>query len=128
MTKRIYRVRITEYPASLNEWAERMAAGEGLPDWSPDGWEPDEKYLDMFPDGVFRWPSTNRLYRSRSSAVERARLIETYGASCVVESADLAWEEIGAAARRHAAERDFARAERLEAEAAKLRARHEVLA
>lgn len=127
MTKRIYRVRITDYPASMKEW-------ENNPDnidedgtyyfpWAPEGWEPDAAYLRMHPDGLFRWPSTRHLYRSRSAALDRAHLIEFYGATCVVESADLRWEEIGKAVRRRAAERDLARAERLEAEASILRDR-----
>ncbi|MDY3678142.1 MAG: hypothetical protein SO046_02845 [Actinomyces urogenitalis] len=120
MTKRIYRVRITDYPASMKERGNDYTT---LSTWAPDGWEPDAAYLRMHPDGLFRWPSTRHLYRSRSAALDRAHLIEFYGATCVVESADLKWEEIGKAVRRRAAERDLARAERLEAQAAILRDR-----
>ncbi|WP_172121451.1 hypothetical protein [Actinomyces faecalis] len=120
MTKRIYRVRITDYPVSMKEW-------ENDPDnqfpWEPEGWEPDADYLRTYPDGFFRWPSTRRLYRSRSGALGRAHLIQSYGATCVVEYADLEWEEIDAAVRRRAADRDRARAERLEAQASALRER-----
>lgn len=120
MTKRIYRVRITDYPASMKERGNDYTT---LSTWAPEGWEPDAAYLRTYPDGLFRWPSTRRLYRSRSAALDRAHLIEFYGATCVVESADLKWEEIGKAVRRRAAERDLARAEHLEAQAAFLRAR-----
>lgn len=120
MTKRIYRVRITDYPASMKERGNDYTT---LSTWAPEGWEPDAAYLRTYPDGLFRWPSTRHLYRSRSAALDRAHLIEFYGATCVVESADLKWEEIGKAVRRRAAERDLARAEHLEAQAAFLRAR-----
>lgn len=120
MTKRIYRVRITDYPASMKKRGNDYTT---LSTWAPDGWEPNAAYLRTYPDGLFRWPSTRHLYRSRSAALDRAHLIERYGATCVVESADLKWEEIGKAVRRRAAERDLARAERLEAEASILRDR-----
>ena len=120
MTKRIYRVRITDYPAAMKERGNDYTT---LSTWAPEGWEPDAAYLRTYPDGLFRWPSTRHLYRSRSAALDRAHLIEFYGATCVVESADLKWEEIGKAVRRRAAERDLARAEHLEAQAAFLRAR-----
>lgn len=123
MTSRIYKVAIVAYPASWEEherWEEEVPGLDVVMPWAPDGWEPDARYLEIFPDGIFRWPKTSHLYRSRSAAVARAALIESYGATAIVLEADLEWVDSHEAAARRRAARDQERAARLRAKAADL--------
>lgn len=57
-------------------------AGRQLnPEWTPNGWDPDAEYEARFGTEDFIWPAVRRFYLSRSSAVNRANLLEFYGAS-----------------------------------------------
>ena len=49
------------------------------PDWEPPNWTPDDEYLNRFKTERFIWPVVRRFYLSRSSAVNRANLMEFYG-------------------------------------------------
>lgn len=83
MTTRLYRVVVDAYPES-----------SGSPGWAPKGWRPTAYWIERHGPGFF-WPSDRRLYRSRSSAVERAALLESYGATVHVErTAPLTWETV----------------------------------
>lgn len=48
--------------------------------WTPPNWSPDEEYISRFDTEEFIWPTVRRFYLSRSSAVNRANLLEFYGA------------------------------------------------
>lgn len=62
--------------------------------WQPPGWEPDEDYISQFGTGRFVWPAVRRFYLSRSSAVKRANLLESYGARVrLMRSQALEFEE-----------------------------------
>lgn len=92
----LYRVVITKYPAGA--WISEIVDGEEHSrineDWAPDGWDPGEDWLARFGSSRFFWPSTKREYKSQSAARSRARLIESYGATAVVERSSLiAWPE-----------------------------------
>lgn len=66
-----------EYPAeAYYEHASQVLD----PDWKPKGWEPNEEYESRFGTEQFIWPAVRRFYLSRSSAVNRANLLESYGA------------------------------------------------
>lgn len=121
MSNRIYKVEITEYP-------------DDRPNWEPDGWT--EYALERWPDGEkvwvdgelvhhlvkpFFWPSTDKLYQSRSSARERAALIESWGAKTVILESDLRWRSIEDANRERAEARKQKRLDRLYAEIRKVR-------
>lgn len=64
------------------------------PDWKPKGWEPSEEYESRFGTEEFIWPSVRRFYLSRSSAVDRANLLESFGAHVrLMRSQSLEFEE-----------------------------------
>jgi len=71
----LYRVRVTSYP-------------EGA------GWRPVGNYTEIMGTSEFIWPVTNKVYGSRSTAKKRADLLESYGATAVVEqSSRIVWPE-----------------------------------
>lgn len=74
----IWRLDVT-YPESAyreHEWRGR----ELDPNWEPRNWEPDDDYVRLFKTEQFVWPAVRKYYLSRSSAVDRANLLEFYGA------------------------------------------------
>lgn len=122
MKQRLYRVEIIDYPFGsipddeFPEWHDE--------DWKPDGWLADDNdrqnWIARHGDDRFFWPSTSKVYRSRSSATRLATLIESYGATAIVLEAEPSWESIEDANARRA------RARRAKTIAA-LRARIETL-
>ena len=82
-----------EYPA--DSYYEHEYLGEVLnPNWSPSNWDPDDEYVSRFGTEQFIWPSVRRYYLSRSCAVDRANLLEFYGAKVrLLRSQPLAFEE-----------------------------------
>ncbi|MCV7157995.1 hypothetical protein H7J55_11020 [Mycolicibacterium brisbanense] len=91
----LYRVEIVKYPEGA--WIFEDVDGEEYSwineDWQPEGWDPDEEWVARYGSKFF-WPSTKREYRSKSSARERAKLIEFFGATAVVvRSSLITWPE-----------------------------------
>lgn len=91
----LYRVQLVEYPKGATE-------DHGYdytvldPEWTPEGWEADARYLETFGTSKFIWPSTNREYKSRSSAVLRKQLLESFGAKCIIQrSSQIVWPADG---------------------------------
>lgn len=124
---KLYKVEITDYPASaaahyaeVDALYERMQHGlpvdtDDITEWAPDGWlanaEQRAAWIERHGTTDFFWPSTKRLYRSRSGAQDRATLIESYGATAVVvESEEIIWltPEIRRARRIDALEAELA--------------------
>lgn len=98
MSYYLYRVQITSMPRG-STWEEELPDGETIggidEDWVPPGWEPNEEWTARH-GGNFFWPSTRREYKSRSAAKARARLIESFGATCIVQrSSAIEWPEDG---------------------------------
>jgi hypothetical protein len=100
MTNYLYRVQIVAYPegALRPTYFDPDLMVED-PSWKPEGWAPDEEWIERFGKHTgdqFFWPSTDREYRSRSSAMKRKRLIESYGAKAIVQrSSRIVWPEDG---------------------------------
>ena len=66
------------------------------PEWRPKGWEPSEEYESRFGTEQFIWPAVRRFYLSRSTAVNRANLLESFGARVrLLRSQELEFEERG---------------------------------
>lgn len=119
--ERIYKVQIVAYPraacAILPEPDEYIGAevdvtppivgkiGYLCDDFQPDNWNEDR--------GQFYWPSTKHLYRSRSAAMRRKQLIESYGAAAVLLVSELAWQDDRTVRRLRRLEKARARAEKL---------------
>ncbi|WP_280320178.1 hypothetical protein [Nocardia wallacei] len=95
----LYRVQIVEYPeGALITDENDPRCGEPDPDWKPEGWDPEEYWIDTHGRGSanFFWPSTYKEWRSRGPAVARKALIESYGAKAIVQrSAEIVWPEDG---------------------------------
>ena len=128
-TKRVYTVEIIDYPEAFLIWKteDEIAGWErdcylvelhrvngdvlyGYPNpaWQPEGWTEYAEVNDIRTRAGniprFFWPDTTRIYKSRSSAARRKRLIEQWGATAEIYEADLAWQPIaGADARRQLA-------------------------
>lgn len=88
----LYRVVITRYPdGALDYYETDDGDRHGYPDrdWTPEGWAPDSDWIAQHGSSRFFWPSTKFRYRSQSSARARAKLIESYGATAVVERSSL---------------------------------------
>lgn len=78
------------YPEDSEPWFAGMKRG----DWKPAGWEPDDEYIERFQTTRFIWPAVRRLYLSRTAAVERALLLEYYGAKVrLLRSKPIEFEE-----------------------------------
>lgn len=93
MSDYLYRVVIVEMPegalTSDRVYPDMLVIN---PDWAPKGWDPDELWIGRFGTDDFFWPSTAREYKSRSGAMARKRLIESYGAKCIVQrSSRIEW-------------------------------------
>ena len=143
-TKRVYTVEIIDYPEASLIWKteDEVAGWErdcylvelprvggralyGYPNsaWQPEGWieyaeDNDIRNRHNGAPSAFFWPDTTRIYKSRSSAARRKRLIEQWGATAEIYESDLAWQPVAAAnARRKLArvqERIAAAEERVE--------------
>lgn len=91
----LYRVRVTSFPEGAFEC---INPDEGFwvptPGWEPPGWRPEGRYVEMLGTSEFIWPVTNKVYGSHSTAKKRADLLESYGATAVVErSSRITWPE-----------------------------------
>lgn len=89
----LYRVRVTAYPEGshtlVNPDEDHWIP---TPGWEPPGWRPAGRYVEMLGTSEFVWPATNQVYGSRTTAAKRLKLLETYGATAVVErSSRITW-------------------------------------
>ncbi|WP_280410512.1 hypothetical protein [Nocardia asiatica] len=94
----LYRVRITDFPAGALKVDPRDPDWmDPDPEWKPQGWAPDDDWIERFgrdTGGQFYWPSTDKVWFSRSSAAARKKLIESYGARAVVQrSSAITWPD-----------------------------------
>ncbi len=124
-TTRVYTVEIIDYPEAslvwktddeIAKWEQDSYLGEmhrdtgdvlyGYPNpaWQPEGWTEYAEDNDIITRAGniprFFWPDTTRIYKSRSSAARRKRLIEQWGAVAEIYEADLAWQPVAAANAR----------------------------
>lgn len=102
----LYRVRIVRYPDGSWEPASAVdpdhpedAVWMPVPGWRPPGWRPVGNYTQIMGTDEFVWPVTNKVYASRATAQKRADLLESYGATAVVErSSRISWPDVELAA------------------------------
>lgn len=92
----LYRARVITYPDGSH--TTQRVCGEDWqlrnPEWAPPGWNPSAEYVARFGTDEFIWPEERREYKSRSSAKRRAELLESYGATVVVErSSRITWPD-----------------------------------
>ncbi|AZV00698.1 hypothetical protein SEA_ENALISNAILO_44 [Gordonia phage EnalisNailo] len=92
----LYRVTVTAYPEGSHHEVDYGGEvhTEPVPGWRPPGWRPEGNYIDIMNTDEFVWPVTNQVYASRTTAKKRADLLESYGATAVVErSSRITWPE-----------------------------------
>lgn len=95
MKSYLYRVVIVEYPKGARTLSEYGGEYTNY-SWQPEGWSADEEYVQRMRSDRFFWPSTDREYKSRSGAVARKKLIESFGARCIIQrSAPIVWPADG---------------------------------
>lgn len=95
----LYRVRVTRYPdgafqpiGPIDPEHPEDAEWVAVPGWAPAGWRPEGRYVELLGTSEFVWPVTNKVYQSRTTAKKRAELLESYGATAVVErSSRIEW-------------------------------------
>ena len=90
----LYRVRVLSYPAGSHVDIEcgGETYTEPVEGWAPPGWRPEGRYVELLGTSEFVWPVTNKTYQSRSTAKKRADLLESLGASVVIErSSAITW-------------------------------------
>lgn len=90
----LYRVHVLSYPdgAFRQPNPDDDDYSEPTPGWSPPGWRPEGRYVEILGTSEFVWPVTNKTYFSRSTAKKRADLLQSYGATAVVErSSRVVW-------------------------------------
>lgn len=94
---RLFRTQILEYPEFETYYAFDERTGQESIEWTcPVGWVASEEYVERFKTNKFFEPATDRIYRSRSSARERAELLNSMGYVAIVQrSAPIEWPEHG---------------------------------
>lgn len=98
----LYRVRVVRYPdgafqpmGPIDSEHPEDADWQPVPGWQPAGWRPEGRYVEIMGTSEFVWPVTNKVYMSRTTAKKRADLLESYGATAVVErSSRIVWPEL----------------------------------
>src|SRR4051812_5804376 len=98
MNDYLFRVSILTYPEGSVEPVYHPGEDDcdqrvPVPGWAPPGWQPDANYVEKLGTSEFVWPSTQKVYRSYSGALKRARLIESFGAKAVIERSNTRWLE-----------------------------------
>ncbi|GJO50152.1 hypothetical protein [Mycobacterium marinum] len=97
----LYRVRVVRYPdgafqhiGPIDREHPEDSIWEPVPGWRPPGWRPVGNYTQIMGTDEFVWPVTNKVYGSRSTAQKRADLLESYGATAIVErSSRISWPD-----------------------------------
>ncbi|MET4432083.1 hypothetical protein [Mycolicibacterium sp. 624] len=99
MTDHLYRVRVIAFPEGSTKVVNYPGDEEPdhrvpVPGWAPPGWKPEGDYIRLVGTAQFVWPSTRQVYRSRSTAKRRAELLESLGATVVIERCNkIVWPE-----------------------------------
>lgn len=98
---------------------------EGWAEYALDKWPNYEEVIDGMVHYVkpFFWPSTDKVFRSRSAAQYRVDLIERWGGQAVLLECEPEWVPVAQANRHRKIERLEAQAERAEEKARELRTR-----
>jgi hypothetical protein len=92
----LYRVVVTSYPSGAFTCVhEELDLWEPTPGWQPPGWRPVGNYTQIMGTHEFVWPVTNKVYGSQSTAKKRADLLQSFGATAVVErSSRITWPDM----------------------------------
>lgn len=75
----IYQLVVLNYPKGSQE-----------PGWEPANWD---KISAELGHEDFTWPRSNLVYKSRSAAINRKKLLESYGATVKLYAAEPDWKD-----------------------------------
>lgn len=121
---RLYKMEITQWPAEMIEHNRRLSNEDFslYSGWKPLGWakfvaQEIERGRSWSPDERFFWPSEDKLYRSRSSADDKAGIVRRWGGDAVVLEAEVGeFIPVTEANKRRKRTRNAARIARLAAQ------------
>lgn len=137
MSARLYKAEwvFGEDTPEVEPWEQELLDGGFRSQPEPEGWREYALALwgntppehEHWPNGhkPFFFPSTNRIYRSRSAAQRRVDLINSWGGTAVLVECEPAWVSSEVANKRRAAARLAKRIERKRAELSELEALRE---
>lgn len=94
---RLYKIEITSVPAECDEIHEIQVGSyvTNHRNWKPEGWDEHVAYcaeqgeLWAMNCTYFFWPSTDKFYRSRSSAQEKVAIVERWGGEARILEAEV---------------------------------------
>lgn len=97
MSEYMYRAHIVEEPEFEAYLAFDERTGEEAVSWCcPVGWQAGPDYVERFKSNKYFEPSTDKWFRSRSSAKRRVDLLNSMGYIAIVQrSAPVEWPERG---------------------------------
>lgn len=95
----LYRARVIAYPDGSHT-AHRWIGEDWpvpVPEWKPPGWVATDDYIDRLGTDQFVWPAVGRQFKNRGTVKRRVELLESFGATAVVErSSRITWPEVTA--------------------------------
>ncbi|MBF6368372.1 hypothetical protein IU469_22000 [Nocardia puris] len=96
----MYRVQVTSWPqGSMRQDPHDPDCSYPDRSWRPPNWSPSPQWVGRYggdTGDAFFWPKTDRWYRSRSSAARLRKLLESYGATAIIQrSAPILWPHDG---------------------------------
>lgn len=127
--------KLPEWSRNFYNFGERTVNGVTELAWPIEGWEPDgwfEHSTAVWPgfeyveNGIrhfykpFFWPKTDRIWRSRSSAANVVKIIESWGGKAIILETSPVWESVEDANARRRRERNAPKIARLKAELERL--------
>lgn len=94
----LYRAKVISWPDGSHEKQNAFGQSWDVPvrGWHPPGWQASAEYVERFHTDEFFWPSVGRQFKSRAAVKRRVELLESFGATAVVErSSRITWPESG---------------------------------
>lgn len=95
----LYRARVISYPEGSHKPHRFLGEEWQVPveGWAPPGWVATTEYIERLGTDQFIWPVVGRQFKNRRTVKRRVELLESYGATAVVErSTRIEWPEVGA--------------------------------
>lgn len=92
----LYRARVIAYPEGSHKPHRFLGEEWQVPveGWAPPGWVATPEYIERFGTEQFIWPVVGRQFKNRRTVKRRVELLESYGATAVVEkSSRIEWPE-----------------------------------
>jgi hypothetical protein len=95
----LYRARVIAYPEGSHEPHRVLGEEWQVPveGWAPPAWVATPEYIERLGTDQFIWPVSGRHFKNRGTVKRRVELLESFGATAVVErSTRIEWPEVSA--------------------------------